>query len=150
LYFSLSEYELSKIGESSFCEVFFAKGKDCNLQFAIKIMPLDCENEQTGVVPEPVALSKALHECRVQLALNSLIEQRRYCIPSEYTGFNFSRRFDHLFTFDGNINNFRTLILNGPYPVELISLWDNWTNSKRSENTRPGIDFSSKWSVHTF
>lgn len=98
LNFVLSKYELSKIGESSFCEVFFAKGKDCNAQFAIKIMPLDCESEKTGVVPEPVALSKALHECRVQLALNSLTEQRRYCIPSEYTGFNFSRRFYRLFT----------------------------------------------------
>lgn len=100
-----------------------AKGKNGGDQLAIKIMPLQCENARTDVVPEPVSMSKALHECRVQLALNSLADRRRYCIPSEYTGFNCSKR---------------TLIINGQYPDELIAYWDSWAKSKRSENNRPG------------
>ena len=116
-----------KIGESSFSEVFSYQRKDGGDSFAIKIIPLELLRsviKDESIQPEPVPIGKALHEVKALLALASLTEDRRYAVPSGYTGF---------------IRMESCALVTGPYPKGLLECWDEWKLLERNvcENTRP-------------
>jgi len=91
----------------------------------VKIIPLLTSESKTDTVPEPVTIEKALHEAKVQFAINGLSNLRKYAIPSGHTGFNGAKRL---------------AVLQGPYPERLLDEWDAWELGKRTENSRPGIN----------
>lgn len=78
-----------KIGESSFSEVFkMTNGED---SVAVKVMPLlrpGTTLKEENESPEPIQLTHLLHEIRSLQALESLRMERKYAIPTGYTGFN--------------------------------------------------------------
>lgn len=83
----------TKIGESSFSEVFKAAGSGSDPQeSAVKIMPLlrpgEAPSDAAKMTPEPVQLAHLLHEIRSMLALESLRPARKYAVPSGHTGFS--------------------------------------------------------------
>lgn len=83
----------SKIGESSFSEVFKMTCSAGDESIAVKIMPLlrpedglDAKGSERS--PEPIQLDHLLHEIRSLQVLESLRMERKYAIPSGHTGFN--------------------------------------------------------------
>lgn len=138
--------KVQKLGESSFCEVFFGGKQDCQ-QIAIKIIPLLLAAADPNVSPEPVPVRKAMHEARVQSAITGLAKHRKYCIPPGYTGFSTARKYPQ----PGQLLlKCRMTVVSGPYPELLVEKWDEWNLAKpsKSENTRPDhYDASSHFLV---
>lgn len=151
----LEPVSILKIGESTFSEVFrldFEKSfpLPSNLssitasegkQVALKIMPLlsplninSHPQESIGSLdnfhtPEPIEMEHLLREIKALKSLNKLSEERKYAVPSGFTGFN--RLLD-------------CVLVNGEYPLALTAAWDSFKN--QSENERP--DFYRDHSMH--
>lgn len=137
--FSKTHPNGSKIGESSFSEVFHHQADD-GAAVAVKIMPLAEGDPVMGKTPEPVSVMDALHEVRVLKALSNLADERKYTVPIGYTGFN---------------RLMSAHLVKGLYPKGLLSHWDLYQRQHGSENHRPGkivshnfVDFYGCESLH--
>lgn len=116
---------------------------------AVKIMPIlrpgaqaKDDNSLLDRTPEPIPTAHLLHEIESLRALERLRASRKYAVPSGYTGFN---RLAHC------------MLVSGPYPSELLQVWDVWTSTQgeagadgteepSSLNDRP--DFYNSDSLH--
>lgn len=77
-----------------------------NAQMASDDSPIDR-------TPEPIPTAHLLHEIESLRALEGLRTSRKYAVPSGYTGFN---RLAHC------------MLVRGPYPSELLQVWDAWAD----------------------
>jgi hypothetical protein len=69
--------------------------------------------------PIPININAAIHECTI---LNEVASLKTRC-GSEWTGFN---------------NTTEICILKGKYPEKLIKNWNDWNDSRISDNSTPG------------
>jgi len=98
-------------------------GKD-NLDAVIKIIPLQdsAVPDKKDLLPLPVSISAAIHECRVLKTVNSLKDYRTQARPLCWTGFNQIKEI---------------VVTQGPYPDDLIKAWQHWGKTHEGVNSCP-------------
>lgn len=132
-----NEGKVKKIGEATFSEVFMITDPEDGSGKVMKIIPLSSEflisavnegndslkesqEEGDDVLPLPITIPAAIHECKILRRISMLKEHRTVSSPLCWTGFN-------------QLLSLR--VVSGAWPRELIRAWSAYTGPR--ENSSP-------------